>query len=212
MWCVSTTLHRLSPFSPPPSPPSRCYPAVSCSVDLPRASHFLFKKQESCLLLFSLLCSDICWDRRNGGKGWGMREGWECTERRNYFWVILSWCYLKHFRVMRQYRVCVCVCVCVRMYVCVCLRDIKYRVVLNLRKSPLSFKAWDWCESLKFWLSCWGLSTLSNETRVSKILHAALRVKLCQPITHLLFFLQDLRHQWYDSVPFSNISAPENKY
>lgn len=112
VWCVSTTLHRLIAF-PSPSPPSCCYP-VSRSVDLLRVSHFLFKKKASCLLLFPLLSADICWDRANGGKGWGMWVGWR-AERRNYFWVILSWCYLKHFRVMRLYG---CVCVCV--FICVC--------------------------------------------------------------------------------------------
>lgn len=85
--------------------PSPCY-SVGRNADLPRVSHFRFKKQESCLLpalFWYLLRQEKWWEESGVGR----------RRRREMTLVILSWFYLKHFRVMRSYSVSVCALVCV---------------------------------------------------------------------------------------------------
>lgn len=144
--CVSPSLHRLSLVFPLSSPPSRRYTPLA-ATRTSRERHIFSSKSKKVVL--SVLISAETGRMVGRDEGWAGWESGEGGERRNYFWVILSWRYLKLFRVMRPYREWVYVCV-----------DKKNRVVLNLRKShlkALNFKVSDRCTSLKFWPSCWGL-------------------------------------------------------
>lgn len=94
---ASAQLSTGSSISSIPSLPcqQQCGPPESVAFSLQKARN----TSSSCSVLISA---------ETGGTVGG---GWRSEERRNYFWVILSWCYLKHFRVMKRYSVCVCVCV-----------------------------------------------------------------------------------------------------